>query len=283
TWLDRLGAEWGGQLDRFARNLGSTLDTSASYPGHALDTAARLPTGAQCTPSANGYSPWKANLQALWILASWFFEVGPEVQWYGPESPFTQILKHHMGVQKARAEWAAAGYPAVFPPIGKPPYLWKIEEAGSTPWAAFLQENIKMLLSFTPFVSPTPEGPINPLGGVVGSYEVRIIDLGDGTALFLVKNETDWGSGTRIPGKPYSLLPALERSETDVFINLAVTTDMLLLPSVIAAPGMIPGVLGFNRGMWELSKAVPGGWGGFGGKMTQYYYWVEPIQSNGFR
>ncbi|MEM4302090.1 MAG: hypothetical protein QW570_08320 [Candidatus Caldarchaeum sp.] len=117
----------------------------------------------------------------------------------------------------------------------------------------------------------------------MGSYEVRIIDLGDGTALFLVKNETDWGSGTRIPGKPYSLLPALERSETDVFINLAVTTDMLLLPSVIAAPGMIPGVLGFNRGMWELSKAVPGGWGGFGGKMTQYYYWVEPIQSNGFR
>ncbi len=29
--------------------------------------------------------------------------------------------------------------------------------------------------------------------------------------------------------------------------------------------------------MWELSRAVPGGWGGFGGTMTQYHYLVELI------
>lgn len=63
-----------------------------------------------------------------------------------------------------------------------------------------------------------------------------------------------------------------------MLINLAVTTDIFLLPTMIAAPETVPGVLAFNRGMWELSRAVPGGWGGFGGMMTQYYYWIEPIE-----
>lgn len=111
----------------------------------------------------------------------------------------------------------------------------------------------------------------------MGSYHVQITDLGNDTALFLVKNETEWASGTRIPGTRYSLLPALKRSETDVFINLAVTADILLLPTVVAAPATIPVVLALNRGAWELSKAVPGGWGGFGGTTTQHYWWIEPI------
>ncbi len=258
--LDRLSASLGMQLDRFSQNL-----------GHTLDAATRLPTGAQCTPFVTGYSPWKANLQALWILASWFFEIGPEVQWYGPESPFTQILRYHPGVQRAREEWKAAGYPQAFS------RGWRIEEAGPTPWAAYLQENIKMVLSFAGFGSPTPEGPINPLGGVVGSYKVKIMDLGDGRAFVMVVNETDWGSGTRRPGTDLSLLPPLERSETDWSTTLVTVGELPLVPIMpIIPPKILQQMSEGNRAILPmLSQLTPGEWGGMGGKMVQYYYWVE--------
>ncbi|MBC7228457.1 MAG: RHS repeat-associated core domain-containing protein [Thermoflexales bacterium] len=244
--------------------------------GHALTCGWGEGGCESLPPPPPHYSPSAANTQALWILTSWFFEIGPEEQWYGPESPFTQILMHHVGVQRVREEWAAAGYPLAFPAPGEF-RTFRIEETASTPLGAYVQENVRMLLSFGGFGSPTPEGPINPLGGILGSYDVQITNLGDGTALFLVKNETDWASGTRIPGQPYFFLPGLERSETDVFINLALTADIFLLPTIVAAPETIPVVLALNRGAWELSKAVPGGWGGFGGTMTQYYYWIERI------
>ncbi len=135
---------WGGPVPLPTSQL--PVPVPVSTPPYA---STPTPTGALCTPlSAPGYSPQAANRQALWILASWFFEVGPEVQWYGPESPFTQILRYHPGVQRVREAWKAAGYPPVFPP----------------------RENVNMLLSFAGFGSPTPKGPINPLGGVVGSY-----------------------------------------------------------------------------------------------------------------
>jgi hypothetical protein len=191
---------------------------------------------------------------------------------YGPESPFTQILKHHLGVQRYREAWKAAGYPSVFAPQTFP-----IEEVTGNPLTAFLQENVKLLLSLAGFGSTTPEGPINPLGGVVGSYEIQALKLDEHVAMFVVKNETTWASGTRIPGTDLSALPALERGETDVLINFAVTMDVSLAPMVVAAPWTIPGILVLNRGVWELSRVVPGGWGGLGGTMIQYYYWMEPI------
>jgi RHS repeat-associated protein len=269
--LDRLNIGLGGQLDRLSIGLGGQLDRLSQELGYALDTAARFPLGARCTPSAPGYSPRAANLQALWILTSWFLEIGPDVQEYGPESPFTQILRHHMGVQRIRAEWAAAGYPPFYSDV------WKIEEAAGTPWEAYLQENIKMVLSFAGYGSPTPEGPINPLGGVVGSYEVRIRKIDEHTAEFTVYNETQWESGTRVPGTNYSPLPSLKRSETNWATTLVVAAELPLIPLINASPKLAQPIEEINKAIFGLAKMAPGEWGGVGGQMIQYYKWTEPI------
>jgi hypothetical protein len=207
-------------------------------------------------------------------------EIGPEVQVYGPESPFTQILRHHRGVRDFRKEWAEAGYPPVYPPPGEI-WIFEIEKTAPTPLRAYVQENIKMLLSFAGFGSPTPEGPINPLGGVVGSYDVEVYRL-DGSAMFIVKNETKWESGTRVPGTNYALLPPLTRSQTDWATTLMLAAEAplapIVAPIVIARPELAAPIQEINTAVLGIARQAPGEWGGVGGKMVQVYYWVEPIE-----
>jgi len=267
AWFEKLSQRFGWLLDC----------AKAVFRGYLI------PFEGFCSPS--GYSPRAANTQACWILASWFFEIGPEVQWYGPKSPFTHILRHHMGVQRFRAEWAAAGYPPIYPLPGQPPKVWRIEEAAETPRGAYLQENIKLILSFAGHGSPTPEGLINPLGGVVGSYEFQILKINEDTAMFIVKNETEWESGTRMPGTGYSLLPPLKRSETNWATTLVLVAEARLIPIVvpvvIAYPELAQPIKEINKAILELAKIAPGEWGGVGGRMVQYYWWTEPIPSEG--
>lgn len=143
-----------------------------------------------------------------------------------------------------------------------------------------------MLLSFAGFGSPTPEGPINPFGGVVGSYEVRITNLGNGTALFLVRNETNWASGTRIPGTGYSLLPPLKREETTWGTTILLAEEALLLPVVAPGVSLFPKLAQPIREVNEAAMAITAGWpggGGIGGQLVQYYWWTEPIPPEGER
>ncbi len=141
-----------------------------------------------------------------------------------------------------------------------------------------------MVLSFAGFGSPTPEGPINPLGGVVGSYEVKAHKL-DGSAMFIVTNETQWESGTRMPGTNHALLPPLKRSETDWATTLTLAAEAFLIPIVvpivIARPEIADPIEEINTAILGIAHRASGEWGGVGGQMVQYYWWIEPVPPEG--
>jgi hypothetical protein len=63
------------------------------------------------------------------------------------------------------------------------------------------------------FGSRTPEGPIDAVGGTIGSLDLISVAAADnGLVQFTVRNEMGWRSGTRIPGMDASLVPDRSRS-----------------------------------------------------------------------
>jgi RHS repeat-associated protein len=111
------------------------------------------------------------------VLGDWFFERGASGgtdrhrRDYDASHEVTQDLMHDRGVDKARAAWAAKGYPATFSypyNFGVGDYLYDL---------------------FT----------LNGTGSFLGSYEVRITKCPDGTLRYDVINTTGWESGTRSP------------------------------------------------------------------------------------
>jgi hypothetical protein len=154
------------------------------------------------------YCPSDNAQQAMGIVRDWFFETGTEMQYFGPDEPVTQELMYDFGVERFRQEWALASYRLPYPTDeddanlinGNGWWHYDIDESGGEGgivWA-FVCENVELAVSLTGLGSMTPQGPVDALGGVLGSYAVRVEEMGFGMAKFIVYNETGWASGTRV-------------------------------------------------------------------------------------
>ncbi len=70
----------------------------------------------------------------------------------------------------------------------------------------FREHVVELGLSTIGVGSRTPEGQIDPVGGVIGSLdEILIYDAGNGMVYIEVHNRMGWASATRIPGTEVSL------------------------------------------------------------------------------
>ena len=149
-----------------------------------------------------GYLPSDSFAQAMEIVRDWFLEAGDEVQYFGPEDPLTQDLMYDPGVEWFREEWAAAGYPLPWS------HEYSIDEAGGTGGIVrvFVRENLELAITFVGLGSMTPEGQVDAVGGVLGSYEVSVSGEGFGMVKIVIYNETGWASGTRVPRTKWSLI-----------------------------------------------------------------------------
>jgi len=151
-----------------------------------------------------------AAWQGMALGVCWFWEIpGTEVLRLGPESPLTQEVMHDPALDEFREEWKAAGYPSSF---SRP---HEVDErtgllGGAKP---FLVENAQLFLALIGFGSETPEGQIDAIGGILGSFDEISVFAEDGWVRFQVLNTMGWASATRIPGTDWSLLEDRYRSE----------------------------------------------------------------------
>ena len=139
------------------------------------------------------YDPFFSYLQGFRIGVEWLFEFGPQTRVFGPEESLTIDLMYDIGMQWARQDYAANGYP----PSHFYPY--RIDETGVRfgTSEAFIRENLKMAACIAGYYSYFPEGRIDMIGVALGSYDVYFNDLGDNMVLIQVFNESFWESFTR--------------------------------------------------------------------------------------
>ena len=161
-------------------------------------------------------SQTEATHQALGLVGNWFFEVGGETQRFGPENALTQEVMHDPGMDQFQENWEESGYSV--------PFSWEHRaderSSGSRPErllkgaSVFLREHVFELgLSVLGFGSQNPEGPIDPVGGTIGSLDrITVSAAENGQVQFEVYNEMGWASGTRIPGTSQSIIQNRDRS-----------------------------------------------------------------------
>jgi len=151
-----------------------------------------------------------AAWQGMALVGCWFWEIpGTEVLRLGPESPLTQEVMHDPALDEFREEWAAAGYPLSF----SRPHE-RDERTGLLGGAKpFLVENAQLFLALIGFGSETPEGQIDAIGGILGSFDEISVFAEDGWVKFEVLNTMGWASATRIPGKNRWLIDNRARIE----------------------------------------------------------------------
>lgn len=148
------------------------------------------------------------------LVSYWFYEVpGTEKLWFGPEIPLTEEVRNDSALDKFREEWAKSDYEL--------PFKWTHERDKRTgplipralnAAALYAVENFELFLSLEGLGSETPEGPIDTVGGIFGSFdEITVYDAGDGTVMFVVYNTMGWASATRIPATNWSLIPDIDR------------------------------------------------------------------------
>lgn len=109
----------------------------------------------------------------------------------------------------------------------------------------------------------------------IGSYGVEIVNNGDGTATFSIKNTTGWESGTHIPFTDYTnptweeVLGGIRNRDFSVFKYWPSPSD----------PDFPSDLRGFWREFMPTAllddrlRSAPGP----GGNMYQVYTWTEPI------
>lgn len=160
--------------------------------------------------------PNEATQQALGLVGNWFFETGEETQRFGPENALTEEVMYDPGMDLFREKWAEAG--------NQVPFSWEhtADERGSGSLperllrgvGVFLREHVLELgLSALGFGSQDPEGPIDPVGGTIGSLDrISVSAANNGQVQFQVYNVMGWSSGTRIPGTDQSIINDRNRS-----------------------------------------------------------------------
>ncbi len=162
-----------------------------------------------------GYDPAESVQQAWQLVGEWFFEIGPTVRYFGPESSLTRDIMHDPGITRFREAWAAAGCPL--------PWKWEhsadVREGGLLPVRiakgalVYAREHLVELplatgLAIIGWGPENPESSIDAVGGIIGSLDsIHVKNMGSGLVKIEVINKTDWPSGTRIPGTNRSLIP----------------------------------------------------------------------------
>lgn len=153
------------------------------------------------------YSPRVSFFQAMFIVACWFSERCGEELTFGPDASLTQDVRYDPAVAQFRQEWEAAGYAV---PFSRPHYADQREGpilprivAGA--WI-FLRENTQLVFSAYGSGSREPEGGIDAVGGVLGSFDsISVTDAGDRFVKFTVMNVMGWSSATRFFGTNVSV------------------------------------------------------------------------------
>ena len=154
-------------------------------------------------PGPGEYNARESYRQAVGLVRDWLYNIEPRERSFGPESPLTQDIMHDPGMIAFRQKWAEAGYPL--------PWSWehKRDEREKGPMAirvvrgmgTYAVENAQLLLTAIGMESDTPAGPIDAVGGIIGSLDrISVYPAGRGMVKIEVRNEMNWESGSRIPG-----------------------------------------------------------------------------------
>jgi RHS repeat-associated protein len=209
-----------GICKRVIKALVVTADRAASWVElRAGEAASWMESGANEIATSIGPNPSdhsvKSTQQAMGIASDWFFETGPEQQEFGPDEPLTQDVRYDPQVDTFKEQWAEKGYPLPFKSSGgidkREGSLIQRMTSGA---GAFIVENGELGLSLLGFGSPTPQGRIDAVGGVIGSFgEFGVSDAGGGVLKFSAYNVSGLRSVTRIPGTNRGLVPNKARSE----------------------------------------------------------------------
>ena len=161
------------------------------------------------------YSPGWSMFQAYGLTFSWFAEWGPETYIFGPDDCLTLDVMHDPGMQQFRERWAESGYQL--------PFTWQHtadQRTGFLPyrvigggWVFVREHVVQPGLVLLGFGSKTPEGPIDVVGGTIGSLDRVSVQLtGNGMVRLEVHNIMGWESGSRVPGTSISFIPNRDRS-----------------------------------------------------------------------
>ena len=197
------------------------VDEECNWVVHPVSERIIRRRPATSPPPPMGYDSAESVQQAWQLVGEWFFESGPAVRYFGPESSLTQDIIYDPGMTRFREAWAAAGYPL--------PWEWKhqadVREGGLLPiriakgGLVYAREHLVELplataLAIIGWGPENPESPIDVVGGTIGSLdEIHVKSAGGGLVKIEVINKMDWPSGTRIPGTNWSLIPrSLPRS-----------------------------------------------------------------------
>jgi RHS repeat-associated protein len=159
-------------------------------------------------PGPGEYNARESYRQAVELASDWFNNIEPRQRSFGPESSLTQDIMHDIGMVEFRQKWAEAGYPL--------PWSWAHtrDEREKGPAAirfvkgmgAYTVENYQLLLTAIGIESDTPAGPIDAVGGVIGSLDgISVYPAERGMVKIEVYNEMNWDSGLRVPGFKESL------------------------------------------------------------------------------
>jgi len=163
------------------------------------------------------YIPDDAVIQAWELVWDWLFETGEKTRYFGPEEPLTQEVMNDSGVDQFKKEWAKSGYEV--------PFFWEHNaderEEGSIyyrvakgSWIYFREHFIELGLSTLGFGSKDPKGPIDPVGGTIGSLDQIYVEYTDnGVLIYLVHNTMGWKSASRIPGTNHSIIQDRDRKK----------------------------------------------------------------------
>ncbi len=167
------------------------------------------------TDDAAGYNPSESKNTGLILTMAWFLNM-PEYRrvTFDMSSSFTKDVRYGSQMQRARAAWAAQGYPQHFE------YSPTIDDrSGSvasmvSSAAVYAGEQGILLLSMLEVPRAlgitTPGSAINPTGGILGSLDRVKFDVTEpGKVQVTVENSMDWESGSRVPGTNTSVSTAL--------------------------------------------------------------------------
>jgi hypothetical protein len=132
-------------------------------------------------------------------VVNWFFETGPDTYIFTEEESLTMDIMASPGISEFREHWKAANYQV--------PFSWNhtIDSRDGTSiddlWIFATEHFIKPSLSHLGLGSKTAEGPIDTVGGTIGSLDRITVDkYDDQHVIIAVHNEMGWASGIRKPG-----------------------------------------------------------------------------------
>jgi RHS repeat-associated protein/uncharacterized repeat protein (TIGR01451 family) len=167
----------------------------------------------------HGYSKRASLGLAELLVAYWFFPVPQEHYWFGPEHSLTQDVRHDPAIAWFKERWAQTDPPFKVPfslPHERDPRsgTWWSQLFG---WMLLAQENLELGQCVLGLGSDTAEGLIDPVGGILGSFDmIQVKWAGIGVVRFEVHNTMDRPSATRFPGMNEWMLEDVPRSLTSV-------------------------------------------------------------------